>query len=128
MEHVVIRVNKSDSGVFEELFHLLLEMLVVTAVTEAREIVSGSRDPASRIAFLSRSSMSRTAGSSEQPIIIIHCLLADFERGGCLETFTSFSVIVFVDLDLSQLHGREHSLPCSDGWRKWGKEVRTASH
>lgn len=44
--------------------NLLLETLVVTAVTEAREMVSGSNDPARRIAFLSRSSMSRIAGSS----------------------------------------------------------------
>lgn len=47
-----------------KMLHLLLETLVVTAVTEAREMVSGSRDPARRMAFLSRSSISRTAGSS----------------------------------------------------------------
>lgn len=56
----------SPFDLLEELFHLLLETLVVTAVTEARETVSGSREPASRIAFLSRSSMSRIAGSSEK--------------------------------------------------------------
>lgn len=45
---------------------LLLETLVVTAVTDAREMQSGSRPPAPprRKAFLSRSSMSRVAGSS----------------------------------------------------------------
>lgn len=47
-----------------KILNLLLETLVVTAVTEAREMVSGSSDPASRMAFLSRSSMSRMAGSS----------------------------------------------------------------
>lgn len=53
--HECIRKNK---------INLLLETLVVTAVTDAREMVSGSNDPARRIAFLSRSSMSRIAGSS----------------------------------------------------------------
>lgn len=45
---------------------LLLETLVVTAVTEAREMQSGSRPPTPprRMAFLFRSSMSRMAGSS----------------------------------------------------------------
>lgn len=52
--------------VFEQIWDLLLETLVVTAVTEAREMVSGSSDPARRIAFLSKSSMSRIAGSSGQ--------------------------------------------------------------
>lgn len=49
---------------------LLLEMFVVTAVTEAREMVSGSSIPARRIAFRSISSMSRTAGSSKGQAII----------------------------------------------------------
>lgn len=54
-------------GVLEKnKINLLLETLVVTAVTDAREMVSGSNDPARRIAFLSRSSMSRIAGSSGQ--------------------------------------------------------------
>lgn len=39
---------------------------MVTAVTEAREMVSGSIAPAIRLAFLSMSSMSRIAGSSGQ--------------------------------------------------------------
>lgn len=41
---------------------------MVTAVTEAKEMVSGSSIPARRIAFLSKSSMSRTAGSSARII------------------------------------------------------------
>lgn len=32
-----------------------------------------------------------------------------------MESFTSFPVIVFADLDLAELHGRENSLPCSGG-------------
>lgn len=41
-------------------------------------------------------------------------LLCDFDPSGSLESFTS-SVIVSVDLDLAELHGREDSLPCSGG-------------
>lgn len=45
---------------------LLLETLVVTAVTEAREMVSGSSPPPNRMALRSMSSVSKTAGSSEK--------------------------------------------------------------
>lgn len=68
--HVLMCVFRSHVGmhvlVFERIWDLLLETLVVTAVTDAREMVSGSSDPARRIAFLSKSSMSRIAGSSGQ--------------------------------------------------------------
>lgn len=105
---------------FEKRLHLLLETLVVTAVTEARETVSGSRDSASRIAFLSRSSMSRIAGSSKElkAVLKLLILLSDFDTSDCLESFTCFSMVVF--LDLAKLHGRENSLPSSavgDNWR-----------
>ncbi len=43
---------------------LLLETLVVTAVTEASEMVSGSSPPPRRMVFLSRSSASKIAASS----------------------------------------------------------------
>lgn len=46
--------------------HLLFETLVVTAVTEAKEMVSGSSAHPCLMAFRSRSSASKTAGSSAQ--------------------------------------------------------------
>lgn len=48
----------------KQISDLLLETLVVTAVTEASEMVSGSGPPPRRMDFPSRSSASRMAGSS----------------------------------------------------------------
>lgn len=47
--------------------HLLLDTLVVTAVTEAREMASGSASPARNMLCRSKFSVSRIAGSSERP-------------------------------------------------------------
>lgn len=77
-----------------KMWHLLLETLVVTAVTEAREMVSGSRDPARRMAFLSRSSISRTAGSSgpvsASKSTITHCSWTLFLVAPVKRTITWF--------------------------------------
>lgn len=41
--------------------------------------------------------------------------LSDVETSCCVESFTSFSVIVFVHLDLAEFHGWENALSCSGG-------------
>lgn len=46
---------------------------------------------------------------------------ADLAPKLCLESFTSFPVVVFVELDFAELHGREDSLPWSGGGDSEGK-------
>lgn len=105
-------------------------MSMVTAVTEARETASGSNIPARRIAFLSRSSMSSTAGSSEKKneyfcmwrILLklsqngLSFNVAGTKKKSCIGLKTcsfTFLVIIFGAPDLAKLHGRKHSFPWS---------------
>ena len=69
--------------------HRLLETLVVSAVTEARDTVSGSSPSPSRMARRSRSSISSTAGSSGEEERPVDC--AGRWESDCLPPFALVS-------------------------------------